>query len=165
MRLTVPITDDPTQPVLTFRTWIIGPITCAFLAFVEIFFGFRQNPIALSSSCFQMLLVICGKSMAAALPSKPVKVPGIKWTFSMNPGPFTIKEHVLLSILVTSGLDEPNSTIVVAVRKLFYHKYMNFWAGFLMILTGQVINSIIVSIILSILISSLFFEENSSLIL
>ncbi|BAU01133.1 hypothetical protein VIGAN_11029800 [Vigna angularis var. angularis] len=35
VRLTVPITDDPTQPALTFRTWILGLASCVLLAFVS----------------------------------------------------------------------------------------------------------------------------------
>lgn len=139
MRLTIPIVDDPTIPTLTFRTWILGPITCVVLAFLQEFFYYRQNRLSLSSSCFQILLFVFGKFMAATLPSTPVKVPGTKWTFSMNPGPFSIKEHVLLNILATSGLDIPYGAIIVAVRRIFYHKYLNFWVGLLFILTSQVI--------------------------
>ncbi|KAK1561015.1 hypothetical protein Q3G72_033466 [Acer saccharum] len=42
-----------------------------------------------------MLIVILGKSMVATLPSKPLKVPGTSWSFSMHLGLFNIKEHVL----------------------------------------------------------------------
>ncbi|KAK3193832.1 hypothetical protein Dsin_025142 [Dipteronia sinensis] len=43
VRLTVPITDDPTVPALTFRTWVLGPFTCAIPAFVSQFSVYRQN--------------------------------------------------------------------------------------------------------------------------
>lgn len=142
VRLTIPITDDPTLPTFTFRTWVLGPITCAVLAFVREFFSFRQNPINLSSSSFKMLLFVLGKFMAGTLPSKPVKVPGTKWTFSMNPGPFDIKEHVLVSILATTGLEIPFGATVLGIRRIFYHKYLNFWIGLLMIMTSQVIDLI-----------------------
>lgn len=140
VRLTIPITDDPTLPTFTFRTWVLGPITCGALAFVQQFFDYRQNPIAVSSSCFKILLFVLGKFMAATLPSNPVKVPGTKWTFSMNPGPFNIKEHVVVSILATTGLEVPFGTTVMGIRRIFYHKYLNFWIGLLMIMTSQVIN-------------------------
>ncbi|KAH9778443.1 Oligopeptide transporter 1 [Citrus sinensis] len=139
VRLTIPITDDPTLPTFTFRTWVLGPITCAALAFVQQFFDYRQNPIAVSSSCFKMLLFVLGKFMAATLPSNPVKVPGTKWTFSMNPGPFNIKEHVVVSILATTGLEVPFGTTVMGIRRIFYHKYLNFWIGLLMIMTSQIL--------------------------
>nr|GEX63099.1 oligopeptide transporter 1 [Tanacetum cinerariifolium] len=45
VRLTVPTTDDPTLPCLTFRTWFLGIISCCVLAFMNQFFGYRQNAL------------------------------------------------------------------------------------------------------------------------
>ncbi|OVA10605.1 Oligopeptide transporter [Macleaya cordata] len=76
--------------------------------------------------------------MAAGLPTKPLWIPGTKWTFSMNPGPFNIKEHVLLVIiLATSGLYDPFSLSVISISKAFYHKNVNFWGSFLLVETSQ----------------------------
>ncbi|KAH9729918.1 Oligopeptide transporter 1 [Citrus sinensis] len=77
--------------------------------------------------------------MASTLPSTLLKVPGTNWTFSMNPGPFNIKEHVLLCVLATSGLSVPSSATILTVRKVFYHKYLNFWVGLLLTLTSQML--------------------------
>ncbi|ESR54117.1 hypothetical protein CICLE_v10023765mg, partial [Citrus x clementina] len=90
VRLTIPITDDPTLPTFTFRTWVLGPITCGALAFVQQFFDYRQNPIA-------------------------------------------------VSILATTGLEVPFGTTVMGIRRIFYHKYLNFWIGLLMIMTSQIL--------------------------
>ncbi|KAK0580749.1 hypothetical protein LWI29_005784 [Acer saccharum] len=139
VRLTIPVRDDPTLPTLTFRTWVLGPITCFILAFLTQFFMYRQNYINIPSSVVQMVLVFFGKLMAAKLPSEPVKVPGTTWSFSMNPGPFNIKEHVLLSILANSGSDSPYSILIMVVRKIFYKKYLNFLIGLLMALAIQVL--------------------------
>ncbi|TXG63626.1 hypothetical protein EZV62_010620 [Acer yangbiense] len=137
VRLTVPITDDPTLPTLTFRTWVLGPITCVILAFASQFSSYRQNLFTIPNVSVQILIVILGKSMAATLPSKLVKVPGTSWSFSMNPGPFNIKEHVLLSILATTGSNGAFNIATLAVRKLYYHKYISFWPGLLMIMTTE----------------------------
>ncbi|KAK2648280.1 hypothetical protein Ddye_015769 [Dipteronia dyeriana] len=139
VRLMVPITDDPTLPTLTFRTWVLGRITCVILAFVSQFFLYRQYTIRIPATCVQMLLIALGKLMAATLPSKPVKVPGTSWSFSMNPGPFNIKENVLLTFLATSGSDSPYAVTILPVKKIYYKKYLNFWAGLLMVLTTQVL--------------------------
>ncbi|KAK3193888.1 hypothetical protein Dsin_025198 [Dipteronia sinensis] len=139
VRLTVPITDDPTLPTLTFRTWVLGPLICAILAFAFQFSIYRQNLFTIPNICVQILIAILGKSMAGTLPSKLVKVPGTSWSFSMNPGPFNIKEHVLLSILATTGSDGAFNIATLAVRKLYYHKYVNFWPGLLMIMTTQLL--------------------------
>ncbi|XP_048235829.1 oligopeptide transporter 1 isoform X2 [Ricinus communis] len=79
VRLTVPITDDRTLPCLTFRTWFLGVISCALLAFLNQFFVYRQNPIFISSVAAQIVVLPIGKLMAAYLPKKLIRVPGTKW--------------------------------------------------------------------------------------
>ncbi|KAH7577520.1 hypothetical protein JRO89_XS01G0262100 [Xanthoceras sorbifolium] len=126
VRLTVPTTDDPTLPALTFRTWVLGPITCAILAFVSLFFLYRQNIIIIPDACVLMLLLALGKLMASTLPSKPVKVPGTRWSFSTNPGPFDLKQNGLLTVLATSGLDSPYAVTIMAARKIYYKEIFKF---------------------------------------
>ncbi|KAH9652401.1 Oligopeptide transporter 1 [Citrus sinensis] len=41
--------------------------------------------------------------MAATLPSEPIQVPLTPWSFSSNPGPFNLKEHVLITIFTSCG--------------------------------------------------------------
>ncbi|KAI3898502.1 hypothetical protein MKW92_041619 [Papaver armeniacum] len=75
VRLTVPITDDPTLPCITFRTWFLGITSCALLAFLGQFFGYCQNPLSLSSVCIQIVVLPIGKIMAATLPMKSITIP------------------------------------------------------------------------------------------
>ncbi|OVA19755.1 Oligopeptide transporter [Macleaya cordata] len=139
VRLTVPITDDPTLPVLTFRTWLLGPITCVFLAIFKQIMTYRQNQIFIPDSCFTILILPVGKLLAATLPTKPIRIPIVNWTFSMNPGPFNIKEHFVLTILSRSGLNYPLGIVIVVIIKAFYHKNISFWASFLLIQTSQMV--------------------------
>ncbi|CAI0389092.1 unnamed protein product [Linum tenue] len=74
VRLTVPITDDPTQPVLTFRTWVLGILACAILSFVNQFFGYRQNQLFVGSVSVQIVVLPLGKLMAATLPTRKFKI-------------------------------------------------------------------------------------------
>ncbi|KAF2323848.1 hypothetical protein GH714_000818 [Hevea brasiliensis] len=103
VRLTVPITDDPSQPVLTFRTWVLGLASCVLLAFVNQFFGYRTNQLGVGSVSAQIVTLPIGKFMAAVLPNKQIKIPLTRWSFSLNPGPFNLKEHVLITILASTG--------------------------------------------------------------
>lgn len=64
VRLTVPITDDPTLPCLTFRTWFLGILSCAILAFVNQFFYYRQNALTITSVSAQILVLPAEKFMA-----------------------------------------------------------------------------------------------------
>lgn len=139
MRFTVPPTDNPNLPVLTFRTWVLGIISCALLAFVNTFFGYRENPLGVRSVAAQILTLPLGKLMAASLPNKTVPVPFTKWSFSLNPGPFNIKEHVLITIFANCGAHGVYALHIVATVKAFYHRSLNLGAAFILCQTTQVI--------------------------
>nr|XP_027075642.1 calmodulin-lysine N-methyltransferase-like [Coffea arabica] len=44
--LTVPVTDDRTLPVVTFRMWVLGALACVVLSFLNQFFWFRREPLS-----------------------------------------------------------------------------------------------------------------------
>ncbi|GFY80430.1 oligopeptide transporter 7 [Actinidia rufa] len=100
--LTVPVADDPTLPVVTFRMWILGTLACAVLSFLNQFFWYRREPLTITAISAQIAVVPLGHLMAAAMPSR-VFFQGQKWEFTLNPGPFNVKEHVLVTIFANSG--------------------------------------------------------------
>ncbi|KAL5574850.1 hypothetical protein UlMin_016549 [Ulmus minor] len=122
VRLTVPITDDPSLPCLTFRTWLLGIVSCALLAFLNQFFGYRQNALYISSVSAQIVVLPIGMLMAAKLPNKMIRIPATKWSFSMNPGPFNLKEHVLITIFANSGSNSVYAVNIITIVKAFYHR-------------------------------------------
>ncbi|KAJ6967554.1 oligopeptide transporter 1-like isoform X1 [Populus alba x Populus x berolinensis] len=121
VQLTVPITDDPTLPCLTFRTWVLGITSCALLAFANQFFGYRQNILYVTSVSAQIVVLPVGRLMAAILPNKVIRFPGTKWSFSLNPGPFNLKEHVLITIFANSGSNTVYAVGIITIVKAFYH--------------------------------------------
>ncbi|CAL1384779.1 unnamed protein product [Linum trigynum] len=140
VRLTVPITDDPTIPALTFRTWVLGVASCVFLSFLNQFFSFRSNALYVSSVSAQILVLPLGKLMAATLPRKPIfVVPFAKWSFTLNPGPFNLKEHVLITILANCGAHGAPALDIVTSVRAFYHRHLSVSAALLMILTTQLL--------------------------
>ncbi|OVA07244.1 Oligopeptide transporter [Macleaya cordata] len=139
VRLTVPITDDPTLPCLTFRTWILGITSCAFLAFLNQFFGYRQNPLSVSSVCVQIAVLPIGKLMAATFPAKSIRIPMTKWTFSLNPGPFNSKEHVLITIFANTGSSSVYAVNIITIVKAFYHRGLHPFAAMLLAQTTQML--------------------------
>jgi OPT family oligopeptide transporter len=138
--LTVSITDDPTQPALTFRTWIIGFVSCVALAFVNQFFGFRTNPLTITAVSAQIVALPVGKLMAATLPTTIYKVPFTKWSFTLNPGPFNLKEHALITIFASVGAGGVYAISIIDIVKAFYHRSINPVAAFLLAITTQVNN-------------------------
>ncbi|KAK2984249.1 hypothetical protein RJ640_010208 [Escallonia rubra] len=139
VRLTVSITDDPSLPCLTFRTWILGIISCAVLAFLNQFFGYRQNPLYISSVSAQIVVLPIGKLMAATLPTKSIRVPATKWSFSLNPGPFNLKEHVLITIFANSGSNSVYAVGIITIVKAFYHRGIHPLAAMLLTQTTQML--------------------------
>ncbi|KAF5189935.1 Oligopeptide transporter [Thalictrum thalictroides] len=139
VRLTIPVTDDPTLHCLTFRTWVLGLTSCAILAFLNQFFWFRQNQLYISSISPQIAVLPLGRFMAATLPTKPIKLPMTKWSFSLNPGPFNMKEHVLITIFAASGANSVYAVHIIAIVKAFYHRNLQPMAAFLLVITTQML--------------------------
>ncbi|GMN40197.1 hypothetical protein TIFTF001_009439 [Ficus carica] len=115
VRLTVPNTDDKSVPVWTFRMWFLGLISCALLSFLNQFFSYRKEPLVVTQITVLVATLPAGRFMAAMLPKKKFRVPGLgSREFSLNPGPFNMKEHVLISIFANAGsafdLDEETPT-------------------------------------------------------
>ncbi|KAL6313796.1 hypothetical protein AAG906_010215 [Vitis piasezkii] len=139
VRLTVPITDDPTEPCLTFRTWVLGLISCVLLAFVNQFFWYRENQLSISSVSAQIVVLPLGKLMATMLPTKQVNVPFTNWSFSLNPGPFSLKEHVLITMFANAGSGGVYAVYIITIVKAFYHRNLNPVAGYLLLQTTQLL--------------------------
>ncbi|XP_042492054.1 oligopeptide transporter 1-like isoform X4 [Macadamia integrifolia] len=137
VRLTVPITDDRTMPALTFRTWVLGVLSCSILSFVNQFFRFRQNPVSIGSISVQLVILPVGKLMAATLPEKILTVPMTGWSFSLNPGPFNMKEHVLITIFANVGSGGVYALHIVTILKVFYKKEIQPILAVLLILITQ----------------------------
>lgn len=78
--------------------------------------------------------------MARTLPTKEFRVLG--WSFSLNPGPFNIKEHVIITIFANCGVSfgggDAYSIGAIAVMKAYYKQSLNFLCGLLIVLTTQV---------------------------
>ncbi|CAK9145094.1 unnamed protein product [Ilex paraguariensis] len=138
VRLTVPITDDPLVPVLTFRTWVLGMTSCAILAFLNQFFGYRQNQLYISSISAQIITLPLGRLMAATLPTAQIRVPFTKLSFSLNPGPFNLKEHVLITIFANAGSNSVYAVNIITIVKAFYHRDLHPLAAYLLSQTTQV---------------------------
>ncbi|KAJ3007633.1 hypothetical protein HKX48_009009 [Thoreauomyces humboldtii] len=119
----VPQTDDPTEPAFTFRVMLLGTLwgvaLCACnrfvfltacdsipnrstLTFVVIsIFAFRTVPFTISATVVTLLAYPMGTFMARFLPRANFNAFGHSW--GLNPGPFRMKEHVLISLIASSA--------------------------------------------------------------
>lgn len=144
--LTVQKTDDPNMPVLTFRMWVLGILSCVVLSFLNQFFWYRSQPLAITSICAIIAVVPIAHFMARVLPTK-VFFQGTLLAFTMNPGPFNVKEHVLITIFANSGAGAVYATHILSAVKLLYKRKLDFFPAFLLMLTSQVLFSFLVSLL------------------
>ncbi|XP_028752885.1 oligopeptide transporter 1-like [Neltuma alba] len=139
VRLTVPISDDPSEPALTFRTWVLDLGSCIILSFVNQFFSYRTNQLSISSVSAQIASLPLGKLMAAILPTKEIRFPLTRWSFSLNRGPSALKEHVLITVFATSGSTGVYAMNLINTGKVFYRRSIHPLAAYLLVITTQMI--------------------------
>ncbi|KAL9689362.1 hypothetical protein QQ045_009746 [Rhodiola kirilowii] len=136
VELTVPKTDDPTLPVVTFRMWVLGITACVLLSFVNQFFWYRKQPLSVSSIAAQIAVVPLGHLMARTITER-VFFEGSAWQFTLNPGPFNVKEHVLITIFANSGAGSVYATHILSAVKLIYKRKLDFLPAMLLMITTQ----------------------------
>ncbi|KAJ2086761.1 hypothetical protein IW140_005455 [Coemansia sp. RSA 1813] len=136
VRASVSNKDDPDLPCLTFRSWVLGIIFAVGLAFVNQFYWFRENSIVLNGYVVQLLSFPLGYIMALVLPKRKFRTFGWEWT--LNPGPFNIKEHVIISIFAGTSAATTYGIDVVTIKRMWYKTDMGFGPSILFILTSQI---------------------------
>ncbi|KAJ3120373.1 hypothetical protein HK100_012826 [Physocladia obscura] len=86
----VPQTDDPNTSALTFRSIFLGSAWAIVLSFANTVLAFRTSSFSVGANIAVILSYPLGLGFASILPK------GI-----LNPGPFTLKEHVLIYIMAS----------------------------------------------------------------
>ena len=116
VRSAVANTDDPEIPVSTLRSWVLGLIWAIIVPGLNQFFFFRYPSVIITGIVAQLLSFPIGKAWAKFLPN--IKIFGV----SLNPGPFSIKEHVLVTIMATVGYQSAYATDIIAVQRVYYNQ-------------------------------------------
>ncbi|CAN4127143.1 unnamed protein product [Withania somnifera] len=116
--------------------WFLGTLSCVLLSFLNQFFWYRTEPLTITAISAQIAVVPLGQLMAARI-TKRVFFRGSKWEFTLNPGPFNVKEHVLITIFANSGAGTVYAIHVVTAVKVFYHKNITFFVSLLVVITTQ----------------------------
>ena len=79
-------------------------------AFINQFFSIRQPGITVSANVAQLLAFPAGKLLEAILPSRQFSTLGYTW--SLNPGKFNLKEHMMITIMANVGFTTPFTSFV-----------------------------------------------------
>ncbi|XP_014500748.1 oligopeptide transporter 2 [Vigna radiata var. radiata] len=141
VRMVVSNEDNPNEPVWTFRMWFLGIMAVALLSFLNTFFGYRSQPLTVTMISVQVATLPIGRFMAKVLPRRKVRIRGRE--FSLNPGPFNRKEHVLISIFANAGAAFGNGSAyavgIVDIIRAFYGRKISLLASWLLVSTTQVL--------------------------
>ncbi|KAI1314461.1 hypothetical protein EDD11_002163 [Mortierella claussenii] len=136
VRVTVSNTDDPSMPCNTFRMWSLGLLFTAAVSFVNQFFYLRQTQISIGYSVVALISLPIGHVMAKVLPTRDMTLFGK--TFSLNPGPFSLKEHILIGTMVACNTSTAYAVDIVILQHVFYGDKQPFIAGLLLVWTTQI---------------------------
>ncbi|KAJ9098838.1 hypothetical protein QFC20_005892 [Naganishia adeliensis] len=112
VRAAVSNMDDPTMQVNTWRVWFLGMFWAIIMAGVNQFFFFRYPNIVIPAIIAQLLSFPMGKFLARVMPNK----------WGLNPGPFNVKEHVLITIMASVSYQSAYATDIIAVQRFFYNQ-------------------------------------------
>ncbi|KAL0951776.1 hypothetical protein HGRIS_008447 [Hohenbuehelia grisea] len=133
VRSAVSNTDDPSVEVSTLRAWVIGIIWAMIIPGLNQFFYFRYPSVTIGGIVAQLLSFPVGRAWAATMPR--IRIFGV----SLNPGPFTIKEHVLITIMASVGAYSAYATDVIAVQRVYYHQTYSFAYQWMLVMSTQLI--------------------------
>ncbi|KAG0289313.1 hypothetical protein BGZ98_003873, partial [Dissophora globulifera] len=136
VRVTVSNTDDTSLPCNTFRMWSLGLIFTAVISFVNQFFYLRQVSITIGYSVVALISLPIGHGMARVLPTRQFSIFG--WSFTLNPGPFSLKEHILIGTMVSCNTFTAYAVDIVILQNVFYDDRKPFIAGLLLVWTTQI---------------------------
>ena len=100
VRAVVPTDDDPTIVLNHWRTWFLTTIFVVVFAGVNQFFSLRYPSLEINFLVAQVVCFPVGKILALLPDWKCKRFP----FFDLNPGPFTKKEHAVVTIAVALTL-------------------------------------------------------------
>jgi hypothetical protein len=125
VRRVVSYTDDPTLPTLTFRYFLLSVVFVVPGAFLSMMSHYRTTYAPYSIFFVQIASSYVGAWLAKILPAWNIRLPFTTWSFSLNPGPFSVKEHVLITITAASGATYNLGYAPVSLIELYFGAKMH----------------------------------------
>jgi OPT family oligopeptide transporter len=142
------------MPVSTFRMWLLGLMYTICVSGLNQFFSMRCSSLPLfflvppdyfftdptviiTGITAQLTSLPLGKALERVLPTTRFRTFGFVW--SLNPGPFNIKEHVVITVMANVVVAGAYATDVVASQKVFYGEQLSFGYQIMLVLSTQII--------------------------
>ncbi|KAF9323516.1 hypothetical protein BG006_001385, partial [Podila minutissima] len=121
----------------TFRVWFIGLALTVAVSFSNQFFFLRSGTMALTLPICALVSLPLGHLMAALLPSRDFHF--FKWSFSLNPGPFSIKEHAIIGVMSYCASGTAFAVNIVIMQKFYLDQEKPFIARLFLVLSTQLL--------------------------
>ena len=88
--------EDGEEPANTLRAWVLGFFFVTIASGVNMLLSMRSPAITIPVVAILLLVYPVGCFWARVVPNWTFKTFGVTW--SLNPGPFNIKEHTLIVV-------------------------------------------------------------------
>ncbi|CEH13062.1 Sexual differentiation process protein ISP4 [Ceraceosorus bombacis] len=121
---------------LTLRGVIMGSIFATAGAAVAQTFFYKSNSPSFSSYMVILVSLPLGRWLARVTPKRDIWIPLIGYV-ALNPGDFSIKEHLLVTVVSSSGASSAYAADILNIQDLFYHTKMSIPASLALLLTTQ----------------------------
>jgi hypothetical protein len=109
---------DEDMPCNTVRAWTIGMILVVIGASMNTLFSLRSPSIGLGALIAQIIAWPIGQGWAKVMPTKKFNTFGLEW--SLNPGPFNIKEHSVIVVMASVSFSVAYATDIILAQVVFY---------------------------------------------
>lgn len=122
---------DEDLPCNTVRAWVIGLSLVILGASINTLLSLRQPTISIGPLIAQIVAWPMGHGWAAVMPDRQFNTFGLRW--SLNPGPFNIKEHSVICVMANVSFNVAYSTDIILAQMVYYKQ--NFGLVFQILLT------------------------------
>ncbi|OAQ96988.1 hypothetical protein LLEC1_02254 [Akanthomyces lecanii] len=109
---------DEDVPANTVRAWTIGLALTVAGASMNTLFSLRQPSISIGPLVAQVVAYPIGHTWARIMPAREFCTLGVRW--SLNPGPFNIKEHAVITVMAGVSFSVAYSTDIILAQLVFY---------------------------------------------
>ncbi|KAF9015044.1 OPT oligopeptide transporter protein-domain-containing protein [Cyathus striatus] len=137
VRAAVSSIDDPLMPVNTFRMWFLGLLFSILVCGLNQVFALRFPSVYITGIVAQLISLPFGKGLEKILPTTQFNTFGYVWSF--NPGPFSIKEHVCITVMANVVVGGAYVTDVILAQKIFYGQTVPYGYQILLALSTQIL--------------------------
>ena len=125
VRQLINLEDDPSLSTITFRYFVLSIIFVIPGAFLSQMSYFRTTKAPYSVFFVQIACHYAGHFLARVLPTWNIGIPGSRFSFNLNPAPWSIKEHVLVTLTAASGATYNLGYVPIVLAELWYGERIN----------------------------------------